>query len=323
MRALAATGDGGLVEPVRAPEPSAGAGEVLVDVRAVSVNRGELHRLTGAAAGWRPGWDFAGVVAEQGTSTCGEPAAGRPAPGTRVFGIADGGSWAERVAVPVARLAAVPDGLSAERAAALPTAGLTALRTLRMHGDLAGAGVLVTGAAGGVGRFAVQLARRFKAEVTAVVGRPDRREGLAALGAAEVVVGVDGLEAGFDLVLETVGGESLREALRLVAPHGTVVSFGNSSRASTTFSVSDFYPKEASLRGFYVLNDLDGPRTADDLAYLAGLAATGELVVDIAATSDWRDARAILHRLRDRRLAGKAVLLVTKDRGSSIAPCST
>ncbi|MWA03594.1 zinc-binding dehydrogenase [Actinomadura sp. LD22] len=315
MRALSATGDGGLVEPVRVPEPSAGAGEVLVDVRAVSVNRGELHRLTAAAAGWRPGWDFAGVVADQGTSGD-APAAGLPAPGTRVFGIADGGSWAERVAVPAARLAVVPDGLSLERAAALPTAGLTALRTLRMHGDLAGAGVLVTGAAGGVGRFAVQLARRCKAEVTAVVGRPDRGDGLAALGAAEVVVGVEGLEAEFDLVLETGGGESLREALRLVAPRGTVVSFGNSSRASTAFSVSDFYPKEASLRGFYVLNDLDGPRTAADLAYLAGLAATNELVVDIAATSDWRDARAVLCRLRDRRLAGKAVLLVTKEKQS-------
>ncbi|MEU9019772.1 zinc-binding dehydrogenase [Actinomadura sp. NPDC048394] len=315
MRALSATGDGGLVELVRVPEPSAGTGEVLVDVQAVSVNRGELHRLTGAAAGWRPGWDFAGVVADQGTSGA-APGAGRPAPGTRVFGIADGGSWAERVAVPAARLAVVPDGLPVERAAALPTAGLTALRALRMHGDLAGAGVLVTGAAGGVGRFAVQLAHRFKAEVTAVVGRPGRREGLAALGAAEVVVGVEGLEAGFDLVLETGGGESLREALRLVAPHGTVVSFGNSSRASTTFSVSDFYPKEAALRGFYVLNDLDGPRTADDLAYLAGLAATGELAVDIAAMSDWRDARAILHRLRDRRLAGKAVLLVTREKQS-------
>ncbi|MEU6752555.1 alcohol dehydrogenase, partial [Spirillospora sp. NPDC046719] len=101
MRALSATGDDGLVELVRVPEPSVGAGEVLVDVQAVSVNRGELHRLTVADAGWRPGWDFAGVVADQGTSGT-APAPGRPAPGTRVFGIADGGSWAERVAVPAA-----------------------------------------------------------------------------------------------------------------------------------------------------------------------------------------------------------------------------
>jgi NADPH:quinone reductase len=315
MRALSATGGDDLVELVRVPEPSAGAGEVLVDVRAVSVNRGELHRLTAAAAGWRPGWDFAGVVADRGSPGT-APDAGRPARGTRVFGIADGGSWAERVAVPAARLAVIPDGLTVEQAATLPTAGLTALRTLRMPGDLTGASVLVTGAAGGVGRFALQLARRFGAEVTAVVGRPERGEGLAALGATQVVVGVEGLEAGFDLVLDTGGGASLGEALRLVAPRGTVVSFGNSSRAQTSFSASDFYPKEASLRGFYVLNDLDGTRTADDLAYLARLVAAGELVADIAATNDWRDARTILHRLRDRRLAGKAVLLVTGKRSA-------
>ncbi|MGW2307696.1 alcohol dehydrogenase catalytic domain-containing protein [Actinomadura luteofluorescens] len=253
MRALSATGDNGLVELVRVPEPSVAAGEVLVDVQAVSVNRGELHRLTSATAGWRPGWDFAGVVADQEKSGT-APAAGHLLPGTRVFGIADGGSWAERVAVPAARPAVIPDGLTVEWAATLPTAGLTALRTLRMAGDLAGASVLVTGAAGGGGRFAVQLARRFKAEVTAVVGQPECGEGLAALGAAKVVVGVEGVEA---------------------------------------------------------VNDLDGPRTADDLTYLARLVATGELAVDIAAVNDWRDARETLHRLRDRRVAGKAVLLVT------------
>lgn len=236
------------------PEPSVAAGEVLVDVQAVSVNRGELHRLTSATAGWRPGWDFAGVVADQEKSGT-APATGHLLPGTRVFGIADGGSWAERVAVPAARL--VPDGLTVEWAATLPTAGLTALRMLRMAGDLAGASVLVTGAAGGVGRFAVHLARRFKAEVTAMVGRPERGEGLAALGAAKVVVGPEGVEA---------------------------------------------------------VNDLDGPRTEDDLTYLARLVATGELAVDIAAVNDWRDARESLHRLRDRRVAGKAVLLVTGEK---------
>ncbi|GAA4306984.1 hypothetical protein GCM10023178_15180 [Actinomadura luteofluorescens] len=105
MRALSATGDDGLVELVRVPEPSVAAGEVLVDVQAVSVNRGELHRLTSATAGWRPGWDFAGVVADQESGTA--RAAGHLLPGTRVFGIADGGSWAERVAVPAARLAVI------------------------------------------------------------------------------------------------------------------------------------------------------------------------------------------------------------------------
>lgn len=295
MRALVATGDADLVElgRVSAPPPD----EMVVDVRAVSVNRGELHRLSIATAGWRPGWDFAGVV-----------------DGARVLGIAAGGSWAERVAVPAAQLAAVPDGVSWEQAAALPTAGLTALRILRVPGGLSGRSVLVTGAAGGVGRLAVQLARRAGARVTAIVGKPERGDGL---GADEIAVGTERLRPEFDLILESAGGDSLREALRLVAPRGTVVSFGNSSRDMTRFSVSDVYPKEAVLRGFYLLNDL---RAADDLSYLARLVAKAELTVDIAATADWTHARTILRDLRERRLAGKAVLRVT---GPSIAPCST
>jgi NADPH:quinone reductase len=318
MRALVATGDAGLVDLVRVPAPSPRPGEVLVDVRAFSVNRGELHRLAAAAPGWRPGWDFAGVVAGE-VATDVSPredgdtgsAGGVGPPGTRVFGMAAGGSWAERVAVPRAQLAAVPDEVSWAQAAALPTAALTALRMLRLAGDLATADVLVTGAAGGVGRFAVQLARRYGATVTAVVGRPDRREGLAGLGAHEVVVGTERLRPGFGLVLESAGGDSLREALRLVAPRGTVVSFGNSSRATTTLDVGDFYPREAVLRGFYVLNELMAAHTADDLSFLAELVAKGDLAVDLAATADWRDARAVLGDLRERRLAGKAVLQVT------------
>jgi NADPH:quinone reductase len=312
MRALAATGDARLVELVRVPDPVPRPGEVLVDVRAVSVNRGELHRLTTAAPGWRPGWDFAGVVAETGVPETEGPEPGRPgpAPGTRVFGITMGGSWAERVAAPARQLAAVPDGVRLETAAALPTAALTALRMLRIPGDLAGRAVLVTGAAVGVGRFAVQLARRAGAKVTAVAGRPDRTRGLDELGAHEVSVGTADLEPGFDVVLESAAGDSLGEAFRLIAPHGTIVSFGNSSRAATRFSVSDFYPKEAALHGFYLLNALDCERTVEDLEHLIGLVARGELTADVAASARWEKAQTVLGDLRERRLAGKAVLRV-------------
>ncbi|TDD24727.1 zinc-binding dehydrogenase [Nonomuraea diastatica] len=318
MKALAATGDADLIELVRVPDPSPAPGNVLVDVRAFSVNRGELHRLLTAAAGWRPGWDFAGVIADPGP-----PDAGDLVPGVRVFGIAAGRSWAERVAVPACQAARIPEGLSWEQAAALPTAALTALRTLRIPGDLtgartrrdpgdlAGAAVLVTGAAGGVGRFAVQLARRAGAKVTAVVGRPERGRELGSLGADEVSVGTRQLAPGFDLILESGGGDSLREALRLVAPRGTVVSFGNSSRSETKLPVSDFYPKEAALRGFYLLNDLATAQTADDLTFLAGLVAAGELTVDLAHTAAWSEARAVLGGLRERSVPGKAVLRVT------------
>jgi NADPH:quinone reductase len=106
------------------PEPEPGPGEVLVEVRAFSINRGELRMLATAADGWRPGWDFAGILRSDVDNG--------PRAGARVVGIRRGETWAEYVAVPAAWIAELPDGLSFAEAAALPTAGLAALRMLRL-----------------------------------------------------------------------------------------------------------------------------------------------------------------------------------------------
>jgi NADPH:quinone reductase-like Zn-dependent oxidoreductase len=182
---------------------------------------------------------------------------------------------------------------------------------LRLAGNLHGRAVLVSGAAGGVGRFAVQLAHAAGAKVTAVVGRPERGIGLDVLGADDVHVGMNGVTPGFDLILESAGGDSLAAALALVAPGGTIVSFGNSTRATTRFSVSDFYPKQAVLRGYYVLDDLAGDSPSDDLGDLVARYVLGELRAGIATVVDWREVRTVLKDLGARRLPGKAVLRVT------------
>jgi hypothetical protein len=145
------------------PDPVPLGGEVLVRVRAVSLNRGEVLDLPGKARGTVAGWDLAGVTED----------------GTRVAGLLRSGAWAELAAVPVAMLAEIPDGVSDAQAAALPTAGLTALRSLELGGLLLGRRVLVTGATGGVGRFAVQLARASGADVTPHV-RGDTIDGTSA-----------------------------------------------------------------------------------------------------------------------------------------------
>src|SRR4051812_39463853 len=156
------------------PEPVPAPGEVLVDVRAFSLNRGEMRMLGTAADGWRPGWDFAGVLesdVEHG-----------PRARSRVIGISHGGAWAERVAVSREWIAELPDRVSFAQAAALPTAGLTALRALRLGPAILGRRVLVTGASGGVGRFAIQLAHLGGAEVTALIsGSSTRAAGLREL----------------------------------------------------------------------------------------------------------------------------------------------
>ena len=153
------------------PEPQPARNEVLVAVRAFSLNRGELRSLVNNAEGWVPGQDVGAVVLQQAGDGSG------PAAGSRVVALMDEFGWAERAAVPSHRMAVLPDTVSFSQAATLPVAGLTALRTLRHGAPLLGKRVLITGAAGGVGTIAVQLAARSGARVTAVVGRVERAAG--------------------------------------------------------------------------------------------------------------------------------------------------
>ena len=122
------------------------------------------------------------------------------------------------------QLAELPDGVSFEAAATLPVAGLTALRSFEVGGFVLGKRVLVTGASGGVGRFAIQLAKLAGAHVTAVARRT---AGLRELGADEVLEEIEIGGPSFDVILDAVGGPVLGQALQVVAPRGTVVSFAS------------------------------------------------------------------------------------------------
>ena len=306
VRALVAAPDrpGGL-ERRTVPAPDPAPGEAVVAVAAVSLNRGEVSALAGAADGWRPGWDLAGTVVTPAADGSG------PAAGHRVVGLVGGGAWAEQVAVPVSQLAVIPDRLEFTAAATLPVAGLTAYRTLQQSEVIEGKRVLVTGASGGVGRFAVQLAAHWGAEVTAVVGQVERGAGLGELGAGAVVVGMPE-EGEFDIILESAGGASLAQALRRVAAQGIVVSFGNSSGEPTTFDVREFFPRSgARLQGFVLFPELERLGSATlDLGALAVLAADGNLDPQIDLDLPWSEAATAAAELTARRVAGKAVLRI-------------
>jgi NADPH2:quinone reductase len=308
MRALVADrGAPGGIELRDVTDPEPAPNQALVEVREVSLNRGECVTLRQQAEdGWRPGWDLAGIVVRQAADETG------PAAGARVVGWVNGGSWAQRTAVRTDLMAELPDGLGFDVAATLPVAGLTALGTLARGGALLGTRVAITGAAGGVGRFAVQLAHRGGAHVTGIVGRPERAQGLAELGADDVVMGLEPQDEPFDLILESVGGTSLAAAIDRLAAEGVVVSIGNSSNETTTFDPRVLYRKGSPrIEGFFVTWELlHGRIGSEELSYLASLAATGGLVSRVDLRVGWRDAAAAVDALLERRVAGKAVLTI-------------
>src|SRR5205823_7961083 len=162
--------------------------------------------------GWRPGQDISGVVVQPAANGSG------PEAGARVVALTDNAGWAERAAVPAHRMAALPDNVRFEEAAALPVAGLTALRALRHGAPLLGKRVLITGAAGGVGHMAVQIAARSGARVSAIVGRPERGRHLR--GADEIVEGIDKAEGAFALILESAGAPRSPRPSRASRPRG-------------------------------------------------------------------------------------------------------
>src|SRR5580658_3852038 len=243
------------------PEPEPAANEAVVAVHAFSLNRGEMRLFQMRPEGWRPGQDIAGVVLRQAADGSG------PATGTRVVCLTDWEGWAERTAVPSHRIAALPDNVSFAAAASLPVAGLTALRTLRHGAPLLGKRVLITGAAGGVGNLAVQLAARSGARVTAVVGNAERARVLDGLGAAEIVTSIAEAQGRFELILEAA-------ALARVEAKGVVVIYGNSSGEPTPLNFRDFAEHQnARLQGFHYFTSEPEEKFGADLGLLVSLIA--------------------------------------------------
>jgi NADPH:quinone reductase-like Zn-dependent oxidoreductase len=302
--AVPSAAGGSEIREIAEPDPI--SDQAVVDVRAVSLNRGECTALRSAEEGWRPGWDVAGVITRPAADGSG------PREGARVTGWVNGGGWAERSAVRTDHLAEIPDDLPIEVASTLPVAGLTAVGLLGVRGTLLGKRVAITGAAGGVGRFVIQLAHMAGAHVTAIVGRPERAEGLAGLGADEIAVGLAPEGDPFDLILESVGGASLAAAVDRIAPEGTIVTFGNSSNEPTAFDTRVLYRKGApTMLGFFVTYELLHGRTGSSrLAALATLVAEGRLSSKVDLTLPWERAAEAIDALMERRISGKAVLTI-------------
>jgi NADPH:quinone reductase-like Zn-dependent oxidoreductase len=221
-------------------KPEIAAGEVLIRVHAAGVDRGVWHLMTGlpypvrlAGNGLRtpktpvPGTNVAGVVEAVGHEVT------RFQPGDEVFGIGKG-TFAEYARAPENKLAPKPANLTFEQAAAVPVSGLTALQGLRDHGRVQpGQTVLITGASGGVGTFAVQLAAAFGAQVTGVCSTT-KVDLVRSIGADHVIDYTredfaDGKQR-YDVILDIGGNPSLSRLRRALTPKGTLVIAGGETR---------------------------------------------------------------------------------------------
>jgi NADPH:quinone reductase len=280
------------------PEPTPAPSEALVRVRAISINRGEIRSLALRDPGLVHGWDLSGVVERAAADGSG------PSEGARVVGIMGMGAWAELVAVPTTGLAQLPDEVSFEQAAALPVAGLTPLKALDVAGNVLGRRVLITGASGGVGRFAIQLAKLAGAHVTAIARR---QEGLAELGADEVSDTIAGPR--FDLVIDAVGGDTFGEAVQHLAPGGTLVSIAATVDSDVSFHPRDLYNGATGAR-IYGLMIFDEHEGAKDFDRLLRLVADGRVDPQIDRVDSWANAADAIAAVKERRINGKVVLTV-------------
>lgn len=284
-------------------EPAVSASEALIEVQAIALNFGEIRSIELIRKpGEVPGWDTAGVVLRAAADGSG------PSAGARVVGFNGQGGWAERRVVAVENLAELPEGVHVDEAAALPAAGVTALQAVRALGPVVGRRVLITGASGGVGRFAVQLAARAGARVIAAVGSPARGEGLRELGADQVVVDLADLTEPVFGVLDNVGGRLLAEAFSLVGDGGLVQSIGMASNEPTTidFDMDRRTGRRKRLESFIVRTPFRA-----DLEYLLALVADGELDPQIGLRDSWANVAEAAEALLNRQVAGKAVLKVS------------
>ncbi|HZZ89799.1 MAG TPA: zinc-binding dehydrogenase, partial [Caulobacteraceae bacterium] len=219
--------------------------------------------------------------------------------------------WCEYIAASPFALATLPDEVSFEAAATLPVAGGTALHALRRGPQKGGRRVLVTGASGGVGVFAIQLAAAGGDEVTAAIRSPAHEALVTGLGARCVTVGETlSVDAGkFDLIVDSVGGRTLGTALGLLAPGGACVNLGSSEGADVSFDLTKFRGAGGtSLHGLAMFYEIQHEPPTVMLTELARRLAHGSLKPVIERRAPIADIAEVAQALIDRRFTGKAVL---------------
>ena len=301
------------------PEP--GDGQVLIRVKAAGVDQGVWHLMAGLPYLVRlfgyglkkpkvpvRGREVAGVVEAVGTGVT------RFAAGDEVYGTCDG-SFAEYVCAKEDKLARKPLGISFEEAAAAPISGVTALQAVRDAGQVTvGQKVLILGAGGGVGSYAVQLAKAFGAEVTGVCST-GKVELVHSLGAGAVIDYTTSDIAGtgelYDLIIDTAGNRPLSFLSRLLVPKGTLVIVGGEGGGKLTGGLErSLGAPLVSLFSGRKFKGLAAKETHLDLEALASLIESGSVKPAVDRVFPLAEAPAAIQYLREGRARGKVVIRV-------------
>jgi NADPH:quinone reductase-like Zn-dependent oxidoreductase len=301
------------IHEVQRPTPA--PSEALVRVHAISLNVGDIYRIALAESGEQLGWDLAGIVEQAAADGSG------PKSGTRVAGLLAAprfGAGAQLVAVPTKDLAEIPNEVSFAQAAALPTAGLTALYALERGGSLLNRNVLVTGASGGVGHFACQLALLAGASVVGAVRQEANIASVKALGVHCIVKGADLSVAQqfgpYDLIIDVLGGNALATALSsLLVSGGLCVGLGMMDGLEVTLNLGEIFMRtgNVNLSTLVLPVELKSRTGAEGLTRLMHLVAEGRLHPLIGVEAPWTEIASIVQQFENRRIPGKAILHIS------------
>ncbi|PRZ04343.1 NADPH:quinone reductase-like Zn-dependent oxidoreductase [Isoptericola sp. CG 20/1183] len=292
-----------------APPPQPRASEAVVRVAAFTINYGDIATAQSLPDGAVPGWEAAGYVAQAAADGSG------PGVGTPVISLGEAGGWAEYRAVDTAMLGVVPEAADLGEMSTLPVAANSALRALRRIGPILGRTVMVTGATGGVGRYAVQLAYLGGATVVAVTTSPDRYGAeLRCLGASDVVASPGQHRGEVHGVIDCVGGDLLVQAFDRLGRDGVLVALGHVTSQPEVFPVGTLIADPSRHnRSIVTFHQLDGSPLAPDLAWLSARLVEGRLRPSIAWRGPWTRVAEVIERLHSGSLHGKAVVDVPAD----------
>jgi NADPH:quinone reductase-like Zn-dependent oxidoreductase len=314
------------------PDPQAGAGEVVVDLKAAALNHRDVFILQNLYPKIKLpailGSDGAGVVAAVGAgvdqSLVGREVVVNPSlewgdderfqgPKYRILGMPEDGAFAEKIKVPAENVNPKPPHLSFEEAAALPLAGLTAYRSVVTRAQVKeGETVMITGVGGGVAAFALQIAKHLGARVFVTSGSEEKLARARELGAegganykkpdwGKEIVALTG--GGPDVVIDSAGGDALETAIKIIRPAGRIVFYGATSGLARNLDLYRCFFKQLTIMG----STMGSPR---EFAALLDLYSAGKIRPAIDRVFPLAEAAAAHKRMEEGAQFGKIVLKI-------------